>query len=352
MADAQSLSEKYSELLLPSTVIQIIAAIFGVFGNVLVLLMYTKYIEDKTGCRYFIPILAVVDLLGSLSNVIEFYLDNTMRYIYPGAFLCKTMPFLIIFTGGFSAFLILAIALQRYLVICRPFGKQMTPKMCRIAILLILLICIGYASPILKFKGISQKLKTLNVTGNVSFCHIDDGTNNSSAIITYHGTLLFLSLTNIVITSILYLPVIRTIYKILSPTRQKQPNRDPKENINLAVITLTKPQQQRVNDDTIYIPSTERSPEQTARRNISVMYLVIIVVYVVSYVTSLVTHIYQFAKTEEIKGYLRNIYVLCYRFNHLNHIANPYIYWFYDIQFRKELRKFCCSCIRRRQLNY
>lgn len=59
-------SELYSEKLYPNTVIHLIEGAFGVFGNTIVLIMYTKYIVVKNGTMYFDPILAVVHLIGCL----------------------------------------------------------------------------------------------------------------------------------------------------------------------------------------------------------------------------------------------------------------------------------------------
>lgn len=95
------LSDQHSKQLLPNTVLELIFGAFGVSGNSIVLLMYTRFITDKSGTRYFIPILALVDLTGCVSSVTSFYLDNTMGYVYPSANLCKTMMFLIIMSGGF-----------------------------------------------------------------------------------------------------------------------------------------------------------------------------------------------------------------------------------------------------------
>lgn len=124
------LSMRYSDRLTLNTVIHLTEGVIGVFGNIIVLVMYSRYIADKNGTRYFIPALAVVDLMGCLSNVVQFQLDNTMRYTYPDVRLCKTLSFLMIMSGGLSAHLIFAIALQRYLMICRPFCQQMTRKYC------------------------------------------------------------------------------------------------------------------------------------------------------------------------------------------------------------------------------
>jgi hypothetical protein len=364
MADAQVLSQEYSDQFLPNTVIQMIEAIFGILGNSIVLLMYTKYVQDKTVTRYFIPILAVVDLVGCLSNIIYYHLDNTMRYIFPSVYLCKTLLFFVIMTGGFSAHTILAIALQRYLIICRPFGQQMSRKLCRICIVLIFLSTIGYAAPMLKFGGFKNVMidrNSGNATRNTSvfICVLYDGTNGPEVMVPYFGTLLLLTLINIVITSVLYISVTKIIYKRLSPSNRNEVSKNLEGSTS---ITSKETQQSSVKKFTIMeypsndVKQTSSKPaaknnryrEQKARRNISMMFLVIIIVYVVSYLTSLVTQIHNFVTDIYSNGYVRNLYIFFLRFNLINHIANPYIYWLFDMKFRDELRKFCCNGVLRR----
>lgn len=367
VGDRVRLSEEYSEELLPNTVIHLIELAFGVFGNTIVLVMYSRYIADKSGTRYFIPILALVDLIGCLSNVTQFHLDNTMRFVYPSIHLCKTTSFLMIMSGGFSAHLILTIALQRYLMICRPFGQQLTRWYCRLAIGIIFLFSFGYAAPVLKFGGLyetTEKLETGNDTRNisVSICHFDDGSHGSGVMVPYFGALLLISFINIIVTSGLYIPVTKTIYRTLSPYNgpsyrasrivdgdTRITSRDTQSS-SVEKFTMSEIPRQGLNSrpscssSEPSIPATpETSREQKARKKISVMFMVIIIVYVVSYLTSLVTQIHSFATRIHVTGYRLNIYFFCLRFNLFNHIANPYIYWFYDTKFRKELKKLCCG---------
>ncbi|XP_062601515.1 orexin receptor type 2-like [Saccostrea cucullata] len=351
MEDAETLSEEYSKALLPNTIIQLIMGTLGVFGNCLVLLMYTKYVEDNKGSRYFIPVLAFVDLIGTVSNVTGFYMRDNMRYNHGSDFLCKMFPFTTALTGGFSAHLTFAIALQRYLMICRPFGQQLSTQRRRVFVLVLFLISTAYASPLLKLNKIQVYTSALNnVTSNFSTCATSNDTYRSSDLVQYLGVLLFFSIINIFVTSILYIPVIKAIYKRRLNVRRIQANTVPDGNINISSREL---QTFGVGENAGLKNSTQTNDENNktsrkdreARKNISVMYLVIIIVYVVSYGTSLVTQIYHFTKTEEIKGYKRNINFLFMRFQLVNHIANPYIYWYYDLKFRKELRRFCCDKI-------
>lgn len=369
------LSKRYSDRLTPNTVIHLTEGAVGVFGNIIVLVMYSRYIADKNGTRYFIPALAVVDLMGCLSNVVQFQLDNTMRYTYPDVRLCKTLSFLMIMSGGLSAHLIFAIALQRYLMICRPFGQQMTRKYCRIAFVIFVFFSLGYAAPVLKFGGFIEikrwlKRKNDNKTRIISFttrsCHFDDGSHGPRVMVPYFGILLVLSFINIIATSSLYIPVTKTIYRTLSsnknhgnrvsrmldgdtPISSKETHSTSVEKIKMSEI----PQQSQNTKSKRPGPEIKAGPgikfaletdrEQKARKRISVMFLIIIIVYVVSYLPSLTTQVYDFLSTERMSGYRWNIHMFCLRLNLLNHIANPYIYWFYDVNFRKELQKLCCK---------
>ncbi|XP_052694816.1 5-hydroxytryptamine receptor 2A-like [Crassostrea angulata] len=370
------LSKRYSDRLIPNTVIHLTEGAIGIFGNIIVLVMYSRYIADKNGTRYFIPVLAVVNLMGCLSNVVQFQLDNTMRYTYPDVHLCKTLFFLMIMSGGLSAHLIFAISLQRYLMICRPFGQQMTRKYCRLAFVIFVLFSFGYAAPVLKFGGFNEikiwlKRKSGNVNRTFSFtigsCHFDDGSHGPRVMVPYFGTLLVLSFINIIATSGLYIPVTKTIYRTLSsnknhgnrvsrmldgdtPISSKDTHSTSVEKIKMSEI----PQQSQNTKSKCSGTEIKAGPgiksalqetdrEQKARKRISVMFLIIIIVYVVSYLTSLATQVYEFLSTERMSGYRLHIRMFCLRLNLLNHIANPYIYWFYDVKFRKELQKLCCK---------
>lgn len=128
---------------------------------------------------------------------------------------------MIIISGGFSPHLIFAIALQKYLTICRPFGQQMTRKYCRIAVVTNFLFSFGYAAPVLKFQG-------LNKLWRFSTCHLYDGSDGYSVLVPYLGSLLLLSFINIVAIFCLYIPVAKTIYR--TPSEPKFSKSKPRVN--------------------------------------------------------------------------------------------------------------------------
>ena len=53
----------YEDIALSSSILLIIGGVIGVLGNAIILFFYLFRIKER-GERYFIPLLAVVDLLG------------------------------------------------------------------------------------------------------------------------------------------------------------------------------------------------------------------------------------------------------------------------------------------------
>lgn len=246
----------------------------------------------------------------------------------------------------------------------------MTQRYRRIAVLAIFFFSLGYAAPLLKFAGLKETGKRYtegNVTRklSVSFCYFDDGSYGSRVMVPYFGTLLLLSFINIIVTSGLYIPVTKTIYKTLSPfngaayrannLQDEETHVTSIDDKSLSVEQVTIPQQDLTKKTNCSESRTttcrELNHKQQTRRKLSIMFLLIIVVYVVSYLTSLITQIHTFVTGIRLTGYHQNINFFFLRFNLLNHIANPYIYWFYDVKFRGELKKLCCRRLHKKSFN-
>jgi hypothetical protein len=216
----------------------------------------------------------------------------------------------------------------------------------------------------MKFAGfynttVTQHSGNSSMNTSISLCQYGDSSDKSAGMVPYMGFLLLISLVNIIVTSVLYIPVAKTIYKrFFKPmqNRMKSLERDAStksKDISISTAeryqTMGNPRQDENQTYTKHAATgkDERLKEQKTHKKMNVMFLVIIIVYVVSYLTSLVTHVHFFSTGLRPKGYKRNIYYSCLRFNLLNHIANPYIYLFYDIKFRNEFRQFCCGCTKR-----
>ncbi|CAC5359707.1 CCKAR [Mytilus coruscus] len=93
--------------------------IIGVIGNTLVLVVYWKGLMNISEERYFIPILAVSDLIACIVCCSLSTTWDLMQITFTNTALCKFIYYIIGNTTYMSGFLLLCIAIQRYLKICR-----------------------------------------------------------------------------------------------------------------------------------------------------------------------------------------------------------------------------------------
>lgn len=102
-----------------------IFSVAGTIGNALVLYIYSRK-RDITTSSLFILTLAGTDFFTSLLiipfNIVVLHLHYKLEYEFP----CKLYMFLITCNVPFSAFVMVAIAFDRYFCICHPFLHAIT----------------------------------------------------------------------------------------------------------------------------------------------------------------------------------------------------------------------------------
>lgn len=108
-------------------------SVCGILGNALAIFVFSRQ-KHKLSSTVFILTLAVTDFLSSLVTmpytvVIEL-MDYNIGYDIP----CKLYQFMKTTTIPFSAFVMVAIALDRYLCIVYPFKHMMTVKKAKITV--------------------------------------------------------------------------------------------------------------------------------------------------------------------------------------------------------------------------
>jgi hypothetical protein len=124
---------------LPRIVFTCLLMAIGLPGNALVLyIYYTKF--PNTNHRVFILCLAIVDMLACCT-MIPFYIALSLfPYIFYNVAVCK-LP------SSTSGLLIGVIAIERYLKVCRPWGRQMSERGSRVSCVIVLVIGLGLAWP-------------------------------------------------------------------------------------------------------------------------------------------------------------------------------------------------------------
>lgn len=110
-----------------------VLSVFGTFGNGLVLYVFSSK-GNKVTSTIFILALAWTDFVTCLViiplTIVSVAKDNYMKF----DFVCKLYHFLITFNVPLAAFIMVAIAVDRYFSICHPFLHALTPRRARVTV--------------------------------------------------------------------------------------------------------------------------------------------------------------------------------------------------------------------------
>lgn len=119
----------------------------GVIGNSLVIVVYYFKKVKKKNERYFVPILAIVDLLATIIGAAHGYIICFKLFSLTSSMVWGTMIFLVGLVSFMSILLLFCIALQRYLMVVK--NTKIPLKWLRIMTILSILIAIAFALPLL-----------------------------------------------------------------------------------------------------------------------------------------------------------------------------------------------------------
>ena len=223
------LSYSSANAFLLHAVIYGLVILFGIVGNSFVLFIYmVKLRQTQWETRYFIPILAVFDLLLCLiaaTTVIWNYIP------YLGIFndvLCKVTYFLCPFAMMTSNALLLMIAIQRYLKVYRPLGQQMDLFWRRFVTVLVITTYIIFAVPMLFISGATTFTNTYNGM-NMSLYSCSPANHQYPTFqFAFYLVMLAVGFANLVVTIGMYTPIMCAIYRHFQNSNLNQkPTDDP-----------------------------------------------------------------------------------------------------------------------------
>ena len=144
------LNKEEVERLIPLIVYLSVICMFGAFGNSLVCYIYkTKY--GPSNCRSFVICLSTIDLFSCVI-VIPFEIAVILKeYRFTIEILCQISVFLNTWPTLSSGLMLLAIAVDRYRKICKPFGWQISLTLARDICIFNIFLAIGFSwlSPII-----------------------------------------------------------------------------------------------------------------------------------------------------------------------------------------------------------
>ena len=203
------LNDALVQLHIPTIVLIAILMVIGVFGNILVLYVYTKKYHASTH-RCFILCLAWIDMVACVIGMPLLIVSNLYPYMFPSVEACKIFRFLHVFLVVASAFVVLAIAIERHRRICFPFSHEMSTRkikiMCAVASFMGFLVAIP---AILVYDHSPVETGVMNITGTE--CFVNPDYRDTWFPKGYYMFQLFITLVCILILGIFYFRIGRQI---------------------------------------------------------------------------------------------------------------------------------------------
>lgn len=369
--------------LLPNTVMLILVLVLAVVGNGLVLLVYGFRLHSnlKSDDRYFIPWLAIVDIVAGIIGTSFGIMLNLNPLNFRSDTVCK-----LVWTGNkfavvSSGFMLLAISVQRYFKVCKPFNSCMNQRTQRTIVIVIFIGSFVVSLPCVFFYGEATVVAKYNMTGYNCGASLH---TDRSLLFGYSVSLLIICFGGIVTMCILNGIILRTIYYQASfrkSTRSPhyKSSKSEMEKLSVDQVSDNRISKDKSNTSDSYTPN-ESDEKQTQdlvnivpnkftgaatisnaakkassftlifrqmlqKHRISVMFVLLAFIFVISFFPRIILMIVEATIFDFWYNMTDIEYVIClslYRGYLLNNIINPLIYYVFDTTFRKACKDLFC----------
>ena len=232
------LNEEMRTAVMPVSIFVGILIFFGFFGNSFVLYVFIKRYHD-CNFRYFVLCLALLDFISTLTTMPGEILTQQFWYMYPNyTEICKVKSFFNVFTVSGEALCLLTIAVDRYLKVCRPFGRQIKPKRARVLCLLIYVVAFILSIPVALMWGVQNTEKVFRGhTIKVRLCLIDEKYTDSPQPFAYVTSIETIIGVCLVLMFVLYIFVAKKL--ILGHTSNEQRRQNSGSPMIHTFVTLS-----------------------------------------------------------------------------------------------------------------
>ena len=369
--DTKTIQQWNNELILnlsPFILILSVYMFLGVFGNSTVLYVYFKKFTKLHEGRYFIVILAVLDLVASVVNCACHLSETILPVMYTDTG-CKIERFLCMVTTAPSILVLLLIVVDRYLKICRPLRKQMTRKHKKICIGIIVIIAFFLSLPCFMFFGtmpIGPKYGALighrcvGVTGGFP-----------RLALTFNVSLLTIAVAVLITMATIYSKICVVIFQkanFKAKTEKATAAWTKTEKTTVAGTSMTDlpTDVYGINTGTSTLMISDISINQLAKtrttlsmhqrqciaRNpklphwrITLIFIVVTIMFALSFIPKLIMMLIESLRADFwllLSDRELGLYMFLYSMYIFNNFINPFIYGFLDKKFQTELKKICC----------
>ncbi|XP_063416802.1 cholecystokinin receptor-like [Mytilus trossulus] len=359
-----------STTLIPNIVILVIYIVLGTCGNVLVLLVYSFQMKEPSDERYFIPILAAFDLIATIYCGTYTIYQCLHQVTFTSNILCKTTQFFIGLTTFIPIFLLVIIAVQRYLKVCQPLKPALSLNVKRTALILTFVISLLFSLPLAFVYGsVPFQSTTYGITG--SRCgKLKEGHRLARDL--YAIAVGILAVTLITTLIVLYSLIGLKVFRQLKLNKRKSSRvefrssmRKTYEDGASGTETSGVTQNNIISDLDSQIPNSikeqrlgnnhqttlsqlvgSKRRQMNNRRityKLSVMFFVITLVFLLSYFPKVMLLLIEGLNKdfwEKVSNIERPGLMFIYHMFIINNIVNPVIYAFMDVKFREEATVF------------
>ncbi|XP_033735870.1 orexin receptor type 1-like [Pecten maximus] len=338
-------NSEFVDVLWSDTLLLVMYILIGVVGNSLVIIVYTLRFRDKSEDRFFIPYLAVIDLIACLVCSSFGIAVNQYAVTFTNDPACKAFWVCSLFTTGCSIFILLVIAVHRYQKICRPFSVQMSLRRKRLSLVGCISVSLLVSLPSLAFYGTSPVIHPeYNITG--TRCANIRGPWTKGVAISYKAVILLMCLGVLISLIVLYCLIGKAVFKRITLNK----NRQIQTSVPTAMSSATSSDTVTAIVESVSEDGRKLAPKPMSNANskkktipgyrLSVMFMIITAVFVLCYIPKMSMMVFEsknemFWFTLDISGY--GAYRFLYTMYIINSIVNPVIYGFFDKKFRKEL---------------
>lgn len=378
-------NSEITQNLIPNIVILSLCLIIGVFGNLIVIAVYTFQMKEKTDERYFVPILAICDMISASYISLWSIYQNTHHVNFSNVIFCQIAQFFVGSTTYMPILLLVIIAVQRYTKVCKPLRPPMRLYVKRCIVCIAFVFSVLVAIPIPLVYGVVPFNTTEYIITGSRCGKVKAG---NTLVRSIYGVVIGLSAFIIVIVLIvLYSKIGYTVYKTLKSDKYAQAQKRPELNIKPEVqesssfskedkhATLaTEVEDTDVNCDATsldepvstsnniptndskevkikYItPKSRKIKNRQLTNKITMMFLVITIMFLMSYVPKVILLIIEGISPyfwEQLSNTQRPGIIFLYHLFIFNNIVNPFVYAFMDLKFRNNSKLFLqriCIC--------
>ncbi|XP_054763114.2 galanin receptor 2b-like [Lytechinus pictus] len=181
----------------------------GIPGNALIIIVYSKK-QRKSGTDAFILGLAITDFVACVTFSLKIY--SYVSTEFTNDFLCKMVFFTQYWTQFVGVFLTGIITIDRYIAVCKPLKKRLSPRQATIIVSLLCALAMVFAIPALVWTGVQKFGRFASkCTYNFSDLRITRNRRTFTWVLQYSNDALFYG--TLVMIILMYIRIWLTVYR-------------------------------------------------------------------------------------------------------------------------------------------